>query len=385
MARQTTNKSQLYAATEAHFLSAPDKVAAITTESIDVSKLPAWEILLPQTDATDSKSSSDVCGMSITGITVWNQDTLDCVIDLMNENKENKHRVLVLNMASDFKPGGGVKTGSGHAQEEEIAVRSNLMVSLDASYGKTKIRYPLGQYQAILSKNITVFRASQDEKHEFLKPKLQFQVDVLSCAALRKPTLLKNGTYSAVQYDLMRLKIEGMLKIAVMHKYHTIVLGAFGCGAFKNPVSEVAKLFKRCISKYQSMKGDKTLKSIAFAVYEKNSKWTPNYDAFCAQFPALSAPSAPSHAASDEKVIEKIGASATATTIPTEHKVQAIKETKINAIDAAVHCCGKSGYASATAAETAAVLADTAALIKKTNTLLSKKKKKKPKFKFPVL
>ena len=42
-------------------------------------------------------------------------------------------------------------------------------------------------------------------------------------------------------------KIKTMFDLAIANNNDAIVLGAFGCGAYHNPPSEIAKLFKEVI------------------------------------------------------------------------------------------------------------------------------------------
>ena len=45
----------------------------------------------------------------------------------------------------------------------------------------------------------------------------------------------------------MKSKIYSLLAAAVLHEQRHLVLCAFGCGAFHNPVEEVAELFRRIL------------------------------------------------------------------------------------------------------------------------------------------
>ena len=60
--------------------------------------------------------------VDVTKAEIENSDTFDMAIKYVN-NKQGLNP-LVLNMASDYKPGGGVETGS-KAQEEDLFRRSN--------------------------------------------------------------------------------------------------------------------------------------------------------------------------------------------------------------------------------------------------------------------
>ena len=73
-------------------------------------------------------------------VEVVNSDTLD----LAQQYAEEGHRVLVLNMASDYKPGGGVRSGKT-AQEECLFRRSNAHMTHPEEW------YPLGPTHIVYS------------------------------------------------------------------------------------------------------------------------------------------------------------------------------------------------------------------------------------------
>ena len=85
------------------------------------------------------------------------------------------YSVAVLNMASPWKPGGGVFSGAG-AQEETIFRRTNL-----ASYLHQKF-YPLEE-KCLVSHGVLVLRGSEQRGYPVLEAKDMCQVTFLSCAA----------------------------------------------------------------------------------------------------------------------------------------------------------------------------------------------------------
>ncbi|GHT78399.1 TIGR02452 family protein [Spirochaetia bacterium] len=159
----------------------------------------------------------------------------------------------VLNMASAHNPGGGVRNGAG-AQEENIFRRTNLFRSLyqfagyAVEYGVTasKDRYPLdGKTGGVYSGGITIFRASESSGYALLKE--PYQVSFASVPALNRPELEKKGGRYFIADSLVetaREKIRTILRIAAVHHHESLVLSAFGCGAFANPPNHVALLFK---------------------------------------------------------------------------------------------------------------------------------------------
>lgn len=177
---------------------------------------------------------------------IRNADTFEMAIDFIAEDLNP----LVLNMASDFKPGGGVRSGK-MAQEEELFRRSNAHLTHPQQW------YPLTEDQVIYSPEVTIVRDTAKNNYAFIK---EHTVAMIACAAVRKPRLIY-GEYKDRDYDEMYSKIESLFLIGIEKEHDSLVLGALGCGAFGNPPEEVAKIFKIMIDKYGSY-----FKKIGFAI-----------------------------------------------------------------------------------------------------------------------
>jgi uncharacterized protein (TIGR02452 family) len=189
----------------------------------------------------------------------------------------------VLNLASRQNPGGGVLNGAG-AQEENIFRRSNLFLSLYQfapyanEYGirKNQKQYPLNRNSGgIYSANITVFRGS--EKHGYCLLKKPFKISVVSVAAINHPTTVQKNNLFYLTDDMIeptKEKIRTILRIAWKYNHDSLVLGAFGCGAFGNPPNHVAELFKAVFSEFEFIN---KFKVVVFAILEDhNSHKTHN-------------------------------------------------------------------------------------------------------------
>lgn len=190
------------------------------------------------------------------GIDIRNMDTLDMAQEYVNSGLNP----LVLNMASDYKPGGGVASGKT-AQEECLFRRSNAFQTHPAEW------YPLNWNQVIYSPNVTVIK---DSAYERIEP---FEIGMIAVAGIRKPKLVGDRTaekYQAEDRKIMTQKIESIFKVANLHNHDSLVLGALGCGVFMNPPYEVAGIFKTILNKY-------SFKRVGFAVL---SKGDTNFKAF---------------------------------------------------------------------------------------------------------
>lgn len=177
----------------------------------------------------------------------------------------------VLNMASFSTPGGGVTRGSA-AQEENLFRRTDLFKSLyqfhaiGLNYGvkQKEERYPLEyNFGGIYTPFVTVFKGGEDVNYKQLDN--VFTVSVVSVPAVKKPPLSKDGKIVPWAVDTIKNKIRQIFDIALENGHDSIVLSAFGCGAYGTPPEQMAKLFNNII---ESKRYKGTFKVIHFAIID---------------------------------------------------------------------------------------------------------------------
>ena len=112
-----------------------------------------------------------------------------------------------------------------------------------------------------------------------------WSVNILTCAApnLReRPSNMMNPhagnaaakiTPSELE-KLLTARIRRIFAIAVANSNEVLVLGAFGCGAFRNPPELVAKVFNKVMQEYLCY-----FDTIEYAVYHTEHE-VANYEAF---------------------------------------------------------------------------------------------------------
>ena len=189
-------------------------------------------------------------------IEFFNQDTLDVAQSLVKQD----YYPMVLNMASKFKPGGGVRTGKT-AQEEVIFRRSNAFMTHPPEW------YPLEQFDVIYSPLVYVVK---DSDYNYLNNN-EFAISMLAVPAVRNPKLVE-GKYREDDEYIMRKKIESIFIIGILQGTDSLVLGALGSGAYNNPPEEVAKIYKEYLNKYS-----KYFKKIVFGILSTRDN---NYQIF---------------------------------------------------------------------------------------------------------
>ena len=219
-----------------------------------------------------------------TKVLVEKADCLETACRLVNDG----YNPILLNFASAGHPGGGVERGS-RAQEETICRRSTLTRSIyafDARYAE-KYRYPhiegnnypiVGQFSAIYSPEVTVFR--QGRECVFMDN--PYNVAVITCAALNlngrhEIKLTPDGHMPKRAIDITLNKIRTIFRIALAKGHDSMVLGAFGCGAFKTPPEEMAALFRQVTGEPEFKN---KFRLISYSIIEDHNSHDKNYNAF---------------------------------------------------------------------------------------------------------
>lgn len=224
------------------------------------------------------------CKSTTTEIDVVNNDSIDAGLALKDEG----YNPVVLNFANRRNAGGGVLNGA-RAQEETIFRRTNIFRSLYqftnyAEYfnlQKNRRQYPMDRnYGGIYTPYATVFRA-----YDYTLLNSPQKISFISVAALNRPQLIDN----MIAPELISValnKIRTILRIGLYHGHDAIVLGAFGCGAFKNPPAHIALLFKQVIN---DLEFKNKFKRIVFAIIEDHNSFgainpTGNFQSFVEVF-----------------------------------------------------------------------------------------------------
>ncbi|KAF4995097.1 hypothetical protein FGRMN_5361 [Fusarium graminum] len=214
-----------------------------------------------------------------TTIKIINDDSLNAAISLASSKSPPSGRVAVLNMASHRSPGGGWLKGA-RAQEEALCYRSSLYLSLHRRY------YPWKQRMGIYTPDVVIIRSDQDSGHKLLVPNFQPDelpvVSVLSIAALRTPDIrnivfnTSSGCVTEPTFakpgdrELTKLKMRLCLRMAAQRNHGLLVLGALGCGAFRNPPKEVARCWLEVLKEPEFQGG--WWEEIWFAVFDKRGE-----------------------------------------------------------------------------------------------------------------
>ncbi len=167
-------------------------------------------------------------------------------------------KVAVLNYANNHNIGGAPY--SAGAQEESLCRCSTLfpcLIAMDTPfyekhrqmYNKRQMDF-MGNDDLIYTPDVIVFKT--DERTDPVFPQMMprdewYKVNVITCAA---PQLLDNTTLPTGYEDAIRSRIKKILDVAAMEGNEVVILGAWGCGAFMNPIEAVSKIMVELVKNY---------------------------------------------------------------------------------------------------------------------------------------
>jgi uncharacterized protein (TIGR02452 family) len=173
-----------------------------------------------------------------TRLEVVNETTLAAARRLTEQGS----RPVALNFASAKNPGGGFLSGA-RAQEESLARASGLYACLNghAMYAFHRARKDaMYTDYAIYSPDVPVFRT--DSGKLLARPYL---CSFITSPAVNAKVVLERAPSRRLEIrDAMAQRIDKVLTIAALHDHQSMILGAWGCGAFGNDCGEVAGLFR---------------------------------------------------------------------------------------------------------------------------------------------
>lgn len=193
---------------------------------------------------------------------------------------EGAASIAVLNFASARNAGGGYLNGA-RAQEEDLcrvsALYTTLLQAPDYYAAHRASRDAAYSHRVIYSPDVPVFR---DTEYRLLET--PYQVAFLTSPAPNAGVIAGTDPAGlAAVPDLLAARAARVLAVAAHHRRRSLVLGAWGCGVFRNDPAQVAAAFRR------NLTGDgrfaDAFERIVFAVLDK-APGRPNLTAFRAAF-----------------------------------------------------------------------------------------------------
>ncbi|WP_053691620.1 TIGR02452 family protein [Streptomyces sp. WM6372] len=155
--------------------------------------------------------------------------------------------VAVLNFASARNPGGGYVRGA-KAQEEALCRASALYETLLEAPEYYEVhragRSTFYTDRVIHSPGVPVFR---DDRGELLDT--PFRAGFLTSPAPNAGTIRRQEPERVAEIPAaLARRAERVLETAALHGYPRLVLGAWGCGVFRNDPAQVAEAFRALLA-----------------------------------------------------------------------------------------------------------------------------------------
>ncbi|WP_051450848.1 TIGR02452 family protein [Actinospica robiniae] len=224
----------------------------------------------------DAKADA-VAGSEPTQVEVTHDSSMTAAWRL---HQEGAGRVAVLNFASARNAGGGY-LGGARAQEEDLCRVSALYTTLrqapDYYAAHRASKDPAYSHRVIYSPDVPVYR---DVRYRLLEA--PYQVSFLTSPAPNAGVIARDRTAgSTAVAELLAARAARVLAVAAHHGHRSLVLGAWGCGVFRNDPAHVAAAFQRNLAPGGAFAG--TFERIVFAILDKTAG-QPNLAAFRTAF-----------------------------------------------------------------------------------------------------
>ncbi|KAI3330330.1 hypothetical protein F4824DRAFT_505180 [Ustulina deusta] len=252
----------------------------------------------------ETKVTSDTRCVNSPRITLCVADTLTAAQSLLQQQHHQQHqqqysreertaetarapdfrlKVGILNMASPLSPGGGFLNGAT-SQEESLCMRTTLLPALRDEF------YRMPELAVVYTPDVLVFRPAssspspssfssspsaspspssdrrsdasgsggggEGDENDILPKNDRWFVDVVSAAALRLPETESGRYASAADRELVVRKMRAVLRVFAAKGCTRVVLGAWGCGAYGNPVPEIAKAWRQVLAPDPVVEGE---------------------------------------------------------------------------------------------------------------------------------
>jgi uncharacterized protein (TIGR02452 family) len=217
--------------------------------------------------------------MRTTAITVTAETTGEAIARLA---KAKDGPLGALNFASAKNPGGGF-LGGAQAQEEALARSSALYPSLltqPAYYERNRANRSLLYLDlAIYSPQVPFFRT--DAGLLYAPPSL---CSVITCPAPNAGAVSSNQPHDLPQLaPVLRRRTEQVLAVAAAEKIERLILGAWGCGVFRNDPALVAATFAELLT--GAGRFASAFSEVVFAIYDRTPEQR-TFGAFQTRFAA---------------------------------------------------------------------------------------------------
>lgn len=218
-------------------------------------------LLKPEQGKALVETMKPLPGGSIASYRLENQSTVQAIVEMSRAGKTP----AVLNFASAKNPGGGFLNGA-MAQEEALAAASGLYhtLLLHSTYYTVNREYKSMMYtnHAIYSPEVVFFRDGQFHLLEH-----PVYASVLTLPAVNMGQVVLKGEDQEQAKAAMKERMRLSLAIFAGQKATHLILGAYGCGVFRNNPADVAHWWKELL---EDEGYGRYFEEVVFAVLDRN-------------------------------------------------------------------------------------------------------------------
>lgn len=208
-------------------------------------------------------------------------------------------RPAVLNFAHGYNCGGGFEH-TGGSQEEAIFRASSIFLSLwphrragdgpgvlkrgrwigayDGALPRKEPFYELAECGGVYSPHVRLVRDCAQPGNPLSQGGDVESLPTFAVLTAAAQDVSRDGCF---EVDLLHEKARTVLHMAACNGHDTLVLGAFGCGYFRNPPSVVAEVFRELLCGEFAA----AFSRVVFAIPDRHGS---NLTEFCTRFPMVS-------------------------------------------------------------------------------------------------
>lgn len=197
---------------------------------------------------------------------ILNEDCLTAARKIRSSLEDKKEEIAILCFSNRWQKADVAFVPCKESQEGFLARHSNLAIDTDyhkirqelsvireaeGYTPKEKLTHYIPYFGTVFTKGVTFIV----EPDDVANPKNFDQFNIISASApdmrpgsdesiFFKNHASKNKDAQSIQYEVVKNKIQAIFNTAIIERNKHIVLGAFGCGIFKNEAEIVARIFK---------------------------------------------------------------------------------------------------------------------------------------------
>ncbi len=198
------------------------------------------------------------------------------VNEVLEDVSKTEQSIFCLNFASAKNPGGGF-LGGAQAQEESLSRSSALYPSLLTQRKMydfhRQLKTCLYSDHMIYSPNVPFFKNDEGENLD-----LFYTASILTSPAVNVGVIKRQEPQNITKIDtFMEARLEKILSIAILKGHEVLILGAWGCGVFRNEAKDVAGYFQKALLENPVFKN--RFRKVIFAVYDRSAS-QENFNCF---------------------------------------------------------------------------------------------------------